>query len=156
MKEQKIIRYRLSISRYFPAYHPKKGDDTYFVEQIQRGAKIHTIRANVALWEKRMKKVKEGKAVIELYYWTGKPYHSPQQVFEILDKESGCGTQRVDLSCLIDLHLCLIVNENSARRVGELSICLNDGLRLLYFEEWFKKYNLSEPLAIIHFTKFRY
>jgi hypothetical protein len=32
----------------------------------------------------------------------------------------------------------------------------NDGLSLKNFKEWFKKYDISEPMAIIHFTKFRY
>jgi hypothetical protein len=32
----------------------------------------------------------------------------------------------------------------------------NDGLSPEDFKEWFKKYDLLEPMAIIHFTKFRY
>ena len=32
----------------------------------------------------------------------------------------------------------------------------NDGLSLTYFTDWFKGYDLSKPMAIIHFTKFRY
>ena len=34
----------------------------------------------------------------------------------------------------------------------------NDGLTLADWEAWFSnpKYDLSEPMAIIHFTKFRY
>jgi hypothetical protein len=32
----------------------------------------------------------------------------------------------------------------------------NDGLSLPDFKAWFKNYDLSEPMAIIHFTKFRY
>jgi hypothetical protein len=32
----------------------------------------------------------------------------------------------------------------------------NDGLSLDDFKEWFKGYDLSKPLALIHFTKFRY
>ena len=32
----------------------------------------------------------------------------------------------------------------------------NDGLTLPDFKEWFYKYDLSTPMAIIHFTKFRY
>ena len=32
----------------------------------------------------------------------------------------------------------------------------NDGLSEEDFREWFKNYDLSEPLAVIHFTNFRY
>lgn len=32
----------------------------------------------------------------------------------------------------------------------------NDGLSTDDFKEWFRGYDLSQPLAIIHFTKFRY
>jgi hypothetical protein len=32
----------------------------------------------------------------------------------------------------------------------------NDGLSLKDFKDWFKGYDLSQPMAIIHFTKFRY
>lgn len=32
----------------------------------------------------------------------------------------------------------------------------NDGLSLEDWIEWFKSYDLSEPMAVIHFTSFRY
>lgn len=35
MKTKKIIRYRLSVSRTFPAKHKKKGEPTFFVEKIK-------------------------------------------------------------------------------------------------------------------------
>lgn len=36
------------------------------------------------------------------------------------------------------------------------ALAKNDGLSLEDFKAWFKNYDLSEPLAIIQFTKFRY
>ena len=36
------------------------------------------------------------------------------------------------------------------------TISKNDGLLLDDFKAWFKGYDLSEPMAIIQFTKFRY
>lgn len=156
MKKQKIIRYRLSVSRYFPATHQNKGEDTGFIEHILSGAKIHTIRANADLWEKRMLKVQEGKAVIELFYWSGKPRKSKQVVFKVIDKDSGCGIQLLDMSCLMDLNLCLVITNTSARRIPLITVCLNDGLKMSDFKEWFKKYDLSETFAVIHFTGYRY
>ena len=74
---KKIKRYRLGVSRNFPTTHPKKGEPTNFDEKIScgchcpgdcnvcdftQGKKLHTIRANYPLWEKRMKEVQAGRA----------------------------------------------------------------------------------------------
>ncbi|MBQ9637447.1 MAG: hypothetical protein IJV36_06090 [Prevotella sp.] len=40
--------------------------------------------------------------------------------------------------------------------VGIGNLANNDGLSLEDWREWFKGYDLSKPLAIIHFTSFRY
>lgn len=32
----------------------------------------------------------------------------------------------------------------------------NDGLSEVDWRNWFERYDLTEPLAVIHFTKFRY
>jgi len=80
MKEPKIKRYRLSVSRHFPQYHKRKGEPTYFIEKIMHGvlgvsnlkdenmSKIHTIRGNYDLWSKRMEEVQAGRADIELLF----------------------------------------------------------------------------------------
>ena len=67
----------LIISRTFPSYHLRKGKETGFVEKIP-DEKIHTIRANYPLWEKRIKEVQFGEAVLSLRYWSDKPYKSEQ------------------------------------------------------------------------------
>jgi hypothetical protein len=36
------------------------------------------------------------------------------------------------------------------------NIAVNDGLSYEDWREWFKDYDLSKPLAIIQFTKYRY
>ena len=38
--------------------------------------KLHTIRANYPLWEKRIKDIQEGHAVLSVRQWSGKPYRS--------------------------------------------------------------------------------
>ena len=105
MKTPKIKRYRLGVSKTFPATHPRKGEETFFVEKIENnenlscmsettralseaefGVKIHTIRSNYPLWKKRMEEVQAGRAVIELFYWADKPYRSKQVVFATLDR----------------------------------------------------------------------
>lgn len=163
--------YVLTVSRYFPAKHPRRGDRTYFPDKIcltigkyeeakfieEFGClltKIHTIRANYDLWKKRIDEVNAGEAVLSLRYWTGKPYNSKQQEFARLDKSTGIGVQKLTFSSqlfnsmLVDGHYCFTNIETS--------IAKNDGLSFDDFEAWFKGYDLSKPMAIIHFTEFRY
>jgi hypothetical protein len=131
----------LTVSRYFPATHKRKGDKTKFVDAIYFGNKKHTIRSNFPLWEKRIKEVQEGKAILSLRYWSGKPYNSKQVEFAQLDKDSGVGIQKANLFLLTHKY------ENVHR---------NDGLSEDDFLEWFKKTPFDQKLAIIHFTNFRY
>lgn len=177
MKSKKIKRYRLGVSRIFPTTHPRKGEQTYFVEKIMCAidyksnrypiyfsTKSHTVRRNYKLWEKRMKKVKEGKAVIDIYYWEkpgGRFVEGNRKiVFATLDKDSGCGVQKIELieseekqmSIAIDDRIMCVRDHNDFHS----TLAKNDGLLLEDFKAWFKGYDLSEPMAIIHFTKFRY
>jgi hypothetical protein len=163
MKTAKIKRYRLGVSRNFPTTHVRKGEQTCFVDKIMgnfpfeenKWKKIHTIRSNYELWAKRMAEVQAGRAVVELFYWSGKPYHKDengigQVVFATLDKDSGCGVQKAEFD---DYLYSLKVDY---KRIELGNIPQNDGLSHADFEEWFKKYDLSKPMAIIHFTSFRY
>ena len=165
MKTEKIKRYRLAVSRTFPTTHPKSGQPTNFVDSIKvslafggSGNKIHTIRANYQLWEKRIKAVQEGKAVIELFYWEGKPYKSKQIVFATLDKDSGCGVQKINPNNELTFwYIPMTSNLNIfSKPIYVPDLAKNDGLSLEDFKSWFRKYDLSKPMAIIHFTKFRY
>ena len=175
MKTQKIKRYRLGVSRTFPTTHPRKGELTYFKQKIELALmkqenpnleikaqypngvelepKIHTIRANHQLWAKRMAEVQAGRAVIELFYWSEKPYKSKQIVFATLDNDSGCGVQKLDL--IFGIEKPWVINENKIS-IETNRLAKNDGLSLDDFKAWFKGYDLSKPMAIIHFTKLRY
>lgn len=169
MKAQKIKRYRLGVSRNFPTTHPRKGEPTGFADKICHvlngtidwinsekpfyGTKIHTIRANYPLWEKRMKEVQAGRAVIELFYWSGKPYNSPQVVFAKLDKDSGIGVQKIDSFMW---QYAYVKSTDKIELIEIETLSKNDGLSLDDFKAWFKGYDLSQPMAIIQFTKFRY
>lgn len=179
MKTQKIKRYRLGVSRNFPTTHARKGEETFFPVKIMSALgkfndelgnvtrasfidkKIHTIRSNYKLWAERMAEVQAGRAVIELFYWSGKPYHKDengvgQVVFAILDKDSGCGVQKLYFSANGIDFLYTDFGKNGAMSIPTETLAKNDGLSLDDFKAWFKKYDLSEPMAIIHFTKFRY
>ena len=178
MKEQKIKRYRLGVSKTFPSTHHRKGEETYFVVKIMSALgkfndeignatrasqiipKLHTIRNNYELWVKRMVEVQAGRAVIEIYYWDGKPRHkgSKQVVFAVLDKDSGCGVQELNFPIKIrDWSDALVYESFSYKFTVPIStLAKNDGLSLDDFRSWFKNYDLSTPKAIIQFTNFRY
>jgi hypothetical protein len=124
--------------------------------------KLHTIRNNKNnVWTKRMKKVQEGKAVIDLFYWElpgGRWTKDNQQiVFATLDKDSGCGMQEI---VFLNNDITQANIQNTELDEFECEdyeyIAQNDGLSVKDFKSWFKGYDLSEPMAIVHFTKFRY
>ena len=156
--------YVLTLSQNFPATHPKKGQPTLFMEKILHGIKVHTIRANYNLWENRIEQVQRGEAVLSLRYWTGKPYASKQVEFAQVTKEHGVGIQMLtfgraynpktdDWDGEYDLRLGTVDDEVHA---SPWLLAKNDGLDVVDWADWFKNYDLSKPMAIIHFTKFRY
>lgn len=162
---KKLIRYRISIAVKFPATHPRKGELTGFVDKIKGnfcllhewlagGAKKHTIRGNYELWQKRFEKINRGEAVIEPYYWAGKPYNSKQVVFMTLGKDDGIGLQKLEFSA--SGLFGMIKEDDDFPEESISTIAQNDGLSLDDFKAWFKGTDLSKPLAIIHFTDFRY
>ena len=159
--------YRMSISRVFPATHERAGEETYFYPQIQNALfpgtkdamndgmqkKYHTIRANYELWEKRIDEIKSGKAVLVLYEWTDKPYRSKTKDLLRFDENSGISIQKIMFYDSPEFFT--IENEKKTVSIEELS--KNDGLFEYDFLNWFVKYDLSKPMAIIQFTDyFRY
>ena len=159
--------YVITLSRNFPAKHPRNGEHTNFDTKVlnavwrahnmncvvpKYGMKLHTIRSNYDLWSKRFEKIDAGKACLSIRYWSGKPYHSKQ--FEIckLTKEDGIGLQRLEFynGCLQQPIL------SSGMTIMAESLADNDGLPFESWKDWFRKGDISKPLAIIHFTKFRY
>ena len=174
--------YVLTVSRNFPKTHKRVGEQTHFVEKLLvgqydknknfylqdtqadfdreiffecRNPKIHTIRSNFDLWLKRISEIQKGSAILSIRYWSGKPYNSKQVEICKLDKNSGLGVQELDFIALNIERPCIFgFGYASRNHISELA--KNDGLSLEDFKEWFKKYDLSKPMAIIHFTKFRY
>lgn len=157
--------YVLTVSITFPKTHRRAGDPTYFKEKLINGlaqlkgedCKIHTIRANYELWSKRIKEIQEDKAILSIRYWSGKPYNSKQVEICRLDKDSGIGLQKLGFYYDRIEEPFIDTPEQHIGYVGKTElITQNDGLSLDDFKEWFRKYDLSKPIAIIHFTSFRY
>ena len=183
MKKKKI--YVLMLSTAFPRTHSNRIYPTYFKERFLLGqgypdcvvpqdlsgenisncnscgracflVKLHTIRANYPLWEKRIKDIQAGNAVLSIRQWTGKPYRSKQVEIARLTADGGIGIQKLSFDKDKDgVHSLKYFNING-KYIDRGILANNDGLALEYWQEWFKDYDLSKPMAIIHFTKFRY
>ena len=162
--------YVITLSQNFPATHPRKGHPTFFKHQLinalkmdkedvpiygvphrgmpneRLGRKLHTIRANYPLWAKRFEQINRGEACLSIRQWTGKPYASKQVEIARLTKEDGIGIQRLDLK---ETDYISMIHHSKI-------FANNDGLSRREWIDWFKDYDLSQPMAIIHFTKFRY
>lgn len=164
---QKIKTYVLMVSTKFPACHCLKGEPTLFIEKIKDGTKIHTIRSNYELWKKRFEKINKGEAVLSVRSWEGKPYQSKQIEHFVFTKEDEIGIQEIFIKDWFrELYYSFQIDDKFFPEKG-LSytrwreyyaklIANNDGLTFDQFKNWFRKYDLNKPMAIIHFTKFRY
>lgn len=146
-----MITYVIMISEFFPAGHDKAGQPTGFPLSIKFYDKIHTIRSNYELWKKRFEKVEKGLAWISLRVWSGKPYRSKQLEIFRYNKSSEIGIQKLQLDPALGWFIDDIDSDVKTEDLAE-----NDGLSLPDFKSWFKKYDLTKPLAIIHFSGFRY
>lgn len=181
MEKKKI--YVLMLSEAFPKAHNKAGMPTNFKVKFALGQgcpdcdkpqdlsgvnisdcngcvnacsipKLHTIRANYPLWEKRIKEIQNGHAVLSIRQWSGKPYRSKQIEIARLTADNGIGIQK--LRIYEHEPFPFVYADRYTTPVDWQELANNDGLSLNDWREWFKGYDLSMPMAIIHFTKFRY
>ena len=152
--------YVITLSQFFPVSHIRAGNPTGFKDKFLAAIKelkdewwkLHTIRANYEFWKKRFDKIERGEACLSIRQWTGKPYRSKQVELAKLTREDGIGIQQLSFS-FGEISKMRIQNgvEPSLETLAK-----NDGLSLQDWYEWFKGYDLYNPLAIIHFTSFRY
>ena len=162
--------YVITLSQKFPTKHPNHGEPTNFNNQLlnavwrahnmstgfpQFGMKLHTIRANYELWRKRFEQIEAGKAILSVRYWTGKPYHSKQMEICKLRKEDGIGIQRLNFY-RGNIPDALFYPSIDDKPSDSTKLAQNDGLAIFDWCEWFGHYDITKPLAIIHFTSFRY
>ena len=141
--------YVLILSNYFPKTHKKAGDPTKFFEKILEGIKLHTIRNNYPLWKHRVDEINAGRAYLSVRCWSGLPYRSKQHEFM---EFNSLGIQK--LSIYTGWKWWYLV-DGFETNISTTQLAKNDGLSLENFKEWFKKIP-EEPMAVIHFTDFRY
>ena len=86
----------LTVSRVFPKTHKRAGKQTWFVEKINQagmpvsdetimGKKIHTIRANYELWEKRAMQINDGLSFDDFCEWFKVRQNSPMAVIHFTE-----------------------------------------------------------------------
>ena len=109
--------------------------------------KIHIIKTNYSLWEKRIQEVKAGLAVLSIRQWSGLAHKSKQETLAKFDKTSNIEIQKLSYNLLCEV--------DDKERCRTLTIATNDGMSL---EDWRASFSNDspEPLAIIHLTGFRY
>lgn len=139
----------ITFSRFFPSYHPRKGEPTYFVEKIIKARimlgetpcdvnapfeaaiyhlcdpKYHTIRAGhrfkVGDW-------------FSPRVWSGKPYHSKQIIIA-----PDIQVKKVWNFSINDYRFWINNNRSIGSTSSEMKkIALNDGLVLDDFHNWFQ------------------
>jgi hypothetical protein len=142
--------YVLIISEFFPKTHSKAGQPTGFRSAIKQYEKIHTIRGNYDLWAKRFEKINKGEAFLSIRVWLGKPYKSFQYEILSLDSSDGIGIEK------LEDPTNFVYAPIEGKIVNWDLVAQNDGISSEDFKEWFKDYDLSKEMAIIHFTRFRY
>lgn len=161
-----MITYYLTLSRVFPSGHNRAGEPTNFenaflagqkprLDKNQKGfRKIHTIRANYDFWAKRFEKINSGNAQLSIREWVGKPYGkgSTQREIARLSRWDGIGLQKLTIEERMYGRFHYVDGNWAFTNI----LSNNDGLSLEDWWNWFDFYDLSKPLAIIHFTKFRY
>lgn len=140
--------YVLTVAEKFPKKHPKAGNPTNFPLSIKYYDKIHTIRGNHDLWAKRFEKINAGEAVLSLRVWEGKPYNSKQREIFRYDYRRKIGIEKLEFEKVGDWHMPKLADITTLSK--------NDGLSLQDFKDWFKGYDFSKPMVVIHFTDFRY
>ena len=125
------------VSLYFPKGHINQGEPTGFPEKIISGEKKTTIRGSYSYW------VKQNGKTVEIRKWSGKPYHSKQ---ELIAKKK-ISVQRIK----IEFEKDRVFVDGWVKPIEEIAD--NDGLSVLQLRSWFNadKYSLFEG-ALIKFV----
>lgn len=151
-EKRKVI---LTLSKVFPADHPKAGELTGFESKLKAGVKRHTIRRNANnVWDRWCHDIRTGKKFLSIREWTGRPYNSEQREFARLES---IGLQRIEMIYGSDDAYPQVWVDD--RRVGIEEVAANDGLSVPDFVDWFFGKNNRENTfegVVIHFTDFRY
>ena len=147
----------ITVSKNFQKSHINAGKPTDFIMSITNNSKIHTIRGNYKYWSKKFEAINQGLADLRIRTWSDKAYQSPQKEWFRFDRSDGIGLQQLIIKREQNTLQYYVVHGDIHIIVPIEILAENDGLSLEDFQDWFKGYDEnSGPLAIIHFTEFRY
>lgn len=158
-KQPKLKTYVLMVSQVFPAYHPRKGQETGFPLAIATDDKQHTVRVNYAAWKRKSDDINTGKAILSIRLWTGLPYRSKQHELMQLNhidvqKVHIYNIPRIDEWLAGNYHTYIFIDNSIQPLRWPFKFAARDGLTMQDFLGWFKK--PVENAALIHFTNFKY
>lgn len=144
----------LMLSQKFPVTHSRSGEPTRFRYGFGV-SKLHTIRKNKkGYWDKCAQEINEGKAILSVREWTGRPYRSKMR---ILAEYKKIGLQHITMSRSSEFPMPTAHVDGKFVSIYELA--LNDGLDLPDFIEWFFPNNECDSIfqgVILQLTDFRY
>lgn len=142
----------LMLSKVFTKEHRSAGKPTYFLEKMQAGTKLHTIRLNCDMWSRKAEQINAGEMVLSVRQWEGQPYKS----------------QQVEVARLTQLHVQRIeavfgATDTKPRvwidgcEVTDVEqVAHNDGLELGDWVEFFFKNTNHFDGVVLQFTDFMY
>lgn len=154
--------YVITLSKVFSKSHANSGNPTGFRQKYENKEKIHTIRANMPLWDGRFKFIAKDDAYLSLRQWSEEPYKSKQEMIANLYANDGIGIQELMFEDSDLMKPRVVMQPDLFNPEGKLipvepeTLAKNDGLSLENWLEWFSHYDLSKSMVIIHFTNFRY
>lgn len=163
----------ITLSQTFPAYHPRKGESTFFNEKIWKSLWLsqmpiyHTLsnglsygyfNQNIAEIDPKHHTIRSGKRwkdgdMASLRVWSGKPYNSPQIAIapdvklRVLDFEIN------GFDVYIGGKPYCKLNETDEKFQ---TVCRNDGLTFLEFDKWFNQLNFYGQILIWNNTNLPY
>lgn len=138
--------YILLLAKKYPKYHKRAGEDTNFDLEFLSGNKIHTIRQNFKLWEKRL----QSPFILSVREWKGEPYKSKQQILKNISSD------KLSYDKILVSSKSIVILRKTLNIVPNKSVCKNDGLTIEDFNDWFKNYPRVESMILIYFNNQRY
>jgi len=137
----------MTFSIVFPAFHPRKGQETFFIEKIWFTTRL-TTRVVFPAWHNfsnetfmqglanrnKVHTIRNGKrhkvgGILSARYWSSKPYYSKQVEFSII-------TIKKIFDIEIDENGVVTVDNHVFNEDGERELAENDGLSYSDFSEW--------------------
>lgn len=145
-------KFRMPISKTFPATHPKAGQPTYFFEAICESKKLHTIRSNYHNWANRAKQVNENIATITYYEWDGIPYRSSNTDLFTLKFMHVSKLEFADPGGVTINNICNVFIDDILYKIPFNKIAENDYLSPSDFYDWFAG-DFTKTFALNCFNK---